>query len=901
MSPVIEPLEARIAPAFASIFSLASLDGANGTAILGAAAGDNSGYSVSAAGDVNGDGIADVVIGATGADPNGNSSGAVYVIFGRANGSAPTLDLAALSESDGFAIVGSAEGDIAGNSVRAAGDINGDGRDDLIVGAMGADANGLGSGAAYVIFGQESFPRVLALSTLDGTNGFRLVGAATQDSAGYSVSRAGDVNGDGIDDLIVGAPQAAAGGSLAGAAYVVFGSKFGFAADFALSSLNGSNGFRIWGVEDGDAAGTSVGAAGDVNGDGFDDVIIGAPLASPTKDSSGAGYVIFGHSGSFGADFALTALNGNNGFSIAGANAYDYAGYAVNGVGDINGDGFDDVVVGAREASPNGYQSGAAHVVFGKSRGFNADINTANLNGSNGFTLNGTAPYDYAGISVSAAGDVNGDGLADIIIGASGVRLSSGSETGAAYVVYGRTNGFNANLHLGNLNGNNGFQIAGTLADSSTAFSVSTAGDWNGDGIDDVIIGAYAASPNGRADAGISYIVFGQGSHGDGEPKPGEVTILKSGKLAVYIDVDGDLVKIKTTSGRFVPSDFQLRLEGKGAFLDVLDLSRQPVFAGTTLSIKASPGSLGGNGRVNVGAIDLSGIDIKKLSLEGNLYEIQAGDGNSLNPGIKQLRLGSFGPLDTPPSSESNDISHSVILGGLRSLEIEGNFAGQLQVAGGLGAGIEKISIDGNLTGHISTAGDIDAVKVRGSIAGGPTLSGISSGGCIQKLAVKGSVFSSGDPVLISALGTMNPTHQSAAMAIGKIKVDGNVQSAQFLAGFAERIATNPDASIGSVIVTGSWQSSDLVAGIIDATEDGFGRNDSAIGVGNPRMIAKIAKITVKGALIGSGATDDHFGLTAQHIEKVRLQGHKITLSPGPTDDLLLDSSNGDFRLIEVY
>ncbi|HAX75252.1 MAG TPA: hypothetical protein DCY88_05300, partial [Cyanobacteria bacterium UBA11372] len=180
-------------------------------------------------------------------------------------------------------------------SVSSAGDVNGDGLDDLIIGAWGADFNGTNSGSSYVVFGSKSgFSSSLNLSSLNGSNGFAINGIAADDGSGTSVSSAGDVNGDGIDDLIIGAWGADPNGiSNSGQSYVVFGSKSGFGAIFNLSNLNGYNGFAINGIAVGDGA-SSVSSAGDVNGDGFGDVIIGAAGADPNGSNSGQSYVVFG-------------------------------------------------------------------------------------------------------------------------------------------------------------------------------------------------------------------------------------------------------------------------------------------------------------------------------------------------------------------------------------------------------------------------------------------------------------------------------------------------------------------------------------------------------------------------------------------------------------------------------
>ena len=270
----------------------------------------------------------------------------------------------------------------------------------------------------------SQYPAVIELSSLDGTNGFRIDGGGFGGRSGWSVASAGDVNGDGFDDVIVGARNAIAPYSYNpgnGISYVVFGKASGFGDTLELSSLDSANGFQINGEAAYDHSGFSVSSAGDVNGDGFDDVIVGAHGADP-NGGSGASYVVFGKASGFGATLELSSLDGNNGFKINGEAADDHSGFSVASAGDVNGDGFADLIVGAYSADPNGSNSGASYVVFGKASGFAATLELSSLDGNNGFQINGEAASDFSGFSVASAGDVNGDGFDDLIVGAYGVR-----------------------------------------------------------------------------------------------------------------------------------------------------------------------------------------------------------------------------------------------------------------------------------------------------------------------------------------------------------------------------------------------------------------------------------------------------------------------------------------------
>ncbi|MBP0039473.1 MAG: FG-GAP repeat protein, partial [Roseofilum sp. SID1] len=378
-------------------------------------------------------GLDDLIVGASGADPNGGNSGRSYVVFGKSDGT--TVNLSDITAgTGGFALDGEAGSDRSGRSVSAAGDVNGDGLDDLIVGAEDADPNGNNSGRSYVVFGKSDGTTVNLSDITAGTGGFALDGEAAFDNSGYSVSSAGDVNGDGLDDLIVGAYGADANGGNSGRSYVVFGKSDGTTVN--LSDITaGTGGFAIDGEAGNDFSGTSVSSAGDVNGDGLDDLIVGAEDADPNGTANaGRSYVVFGKSDGTTVNLSnITA--GTGGFALDGEAALDGSGYSVSSAGDVNGDGLDDLIVGADDADPNGSNSGRSYVVFGKSDGTTVNLSDITA-GTGGFALDGEAALDESGISVSSAGDVNGDGFDDLIVGAFGAD-PNGNRSGRSYVVFG--------------------------------------------------------------------------------------------------------------------------------------------------------------------------------------------------------------------------------------------------------------------------------------------------------------------------------------------------------------------------------------------------------------------------------------------------------------------------------
>lgn len=404
------------------------------------------------------------------------------------------------------------------------GDINGDGIDDFIVGMPAISGAADSTGGGYVVFGRaEGFEAMVDPTTFDGSDGFFVQGYKTQGFCGISVSAAGDVNGDGIDDFLISARDAdEEGENLVGETYVVFGRTDGFDAVLDLSRLDGTNGFAIAGADAGDRSGSSVSAAGDVNGDGYDDILIGASQAGIV--AAGAAYVLYGAS-DFPREFDLYDLNGENGFTIAGSRLSNL-GSSVAGNFDLNGDGTADFIVGAPEARPGGlYHAGQAFVIFGRGSDFDAQFDLASLDGTNGFAIDGLAANDLLGFRVQNAGDFNGDGIDDCMILAANRGSESNPGVGQAFVMFGSRAGFDARFDLTQLNGANGFVIVCEDDVPNGGFSAQSAGDVNGDGYNDLIIGsAYTDGENGDQE-GESYVVFGNSAGFNGRLDPANMAV----------------------------------------------------------------------------------------------------------------------------------------------------------------------------------------------------------------------------------------------------------------------------------------------------------------------------------------------------------------------------------------
>jgi len=476
---------ASVAQPVPGTVSTNDLDGTNGFVMEGVEELDHAGR-IRWAGDVNGDGFGDLLVGALGVN---DFLGAAYVVFGGADFPA-RFSLADLDGTNGFTIPGGTPGETL-EEVEAAGDVNADGMDDFLLGAF--------DGRAYLVFGRETFPPVLDLATLDGTNGVVL---APSPQAQFVTLSSGDVNGDGMSDILVGSPDT--GDALQGEVFVVYG-RVDFPAEVDLTSLDGADGYRISGAAADEGTGFSL-ATGDVNGDRRRDIIVGAPgFIDAFGEVISRVYVVFG-SNTPPAAVDLGALAEGEGVVLGSSIVNEFTGQSVASA-DLNGDGLDEVVIGAPSASTlNPERRGRVYTLFG-APDLPAEVDLLSLGEGIGSIAFGVQTADATGDRVAAGGDINGDGRADLLIGARLVDVPDSGSNGAAHAIFG-ADSIPAQVPIARAARLRGITLVGAeIADTLTGQDL---GDVNGDGIADLLAGASMADPGGRDRAGEAYVLFGR-------------------------------------------------------------------------------------------------------------------------------------------------------------------------------------------------------------------------------------------------------------------------------------------------------------------------------------------------------------------------------------------------------
>lgn len=621
-------------------FGSASFDIATDGTLQSNQAGAEFGGSVAVVGDVNGDGYADVLVGAPAYSSGQAGEGAAYLYFGGAGTSInSTVDALLESNETGAAM---------GRSVSGAGDTNGDGYADILIGAPLSDTvPSADEGRAFLYLGGAG-----AFET--GLDQF-FAGAQAMSRMGFAVG-GGDVNGDGFSDVLVGAPSFNGGLAEEGATFLYFGGARRLDTQFdalattvqassqsghsvATGDVNG-DGFSdlivgAYGFDDGvltnagivriylgsnggfnnvfDAQlsagqaearfGASVSAA-DLNADGFDDVVVGAPFWDGDQLDEGAGFVFYGSAGAFDtvadARFESNQINAQLGTSVSI-------------VGDVNGDGMNDVVAGAPFYDNGNSDEGAAFLYLG---GTSLDVVADAV-----LDINQNAAY--LGGSVAGAGDVNGDGFADVIVGGVGFDATGATNSGVALLYYGGPGDFNT-------------VADGTMTSQTSArlgASVSKAGDVNGDGFGDVIVGAYDYS-DGELNEGAAFVYFGAAGAfnnvADAVLQVNQIDAAMGTSVASAGDVNGDgfgdviVGAVDFDNGEVDEGAGFVYLGGPGAFDTAADAQLERNQSNGGLGFSAASGDTNGDGFSDVilgaPAMDLNAVDDGTAALfEGNV------------------------------------------------------------------------------------------------------------------------------------------------------------------------------------------------------------------------------------------------------------------------------------------
>jgi hypothetical protein len=496
-----------------------------------ATAGEHLGRSLASAGDVNGDGMSDVIVGAPDLSNGEANEGSIHLYHGSTN----------LIDVDPYTSGVSPAGSGLGFAVAGAGDVNADGYSDVAIAAPYYD-NGLGAeGRVFVLHGSATGASWPA--------SWEVRGNTYKQQLGASIAGAGDVNGDGYDDLLVGAPNFSPDGITSpGAVYLWYGGPIGLYGGTPTTPASAN--WSAQGNQDLEKFAASIASAGDVNGDGFSDVLVGAPDFSNGETKEGAVYVWLGSAGGLGAN----GLPSNADWSAESNFLSAVFGTSVSTAGDVNADGYSDIIIGA----PVYRTEGTTFAWLGSASGLGANGTPANAD----WSKEGTDSGQRYGQSVGTAGDVNGDGFSDVVIGAPN---TGAQDTGEAYVHLGNASGIDASPFYTVISG------VGSPANSHLGQFVGPAGDIEGDGYSEFFVATPGAGVGGKVSLydrhqfttiNISAGIPGGAAMG---PAAGTGDVNGDGFADVFIGMPG----LDSGAGGFVP------VYGAGGLEDRKPLLRQ--------------------------------------------------------------------------------------------------------------------------------------------------------------------------------------------------------------------------------------------------------------------------------------------------------------------------------------
>ena len=450
---------------------------------VGEVVGDRAGASLSYIGDVDGDELSDFIVPAYFNSETGEGAGKAYLVRSADLGDGPgDYNLADMP----FAFTGQMATEEAGHAVGPAGDLDGDGLDDMLICGYRNDDPVTDVGRVYAIFAASlTSPGVRSLGSADIT----FVGEDENHRLGHAIGAAGDMDGDGVGDLLMGAYGHAHFGMDTGKLYIIPGNTITGPGE----RLIGSDEYMFLGEAESDAAAHAVRTAFDVDGDGLQDAAVGARVHNTGAFEGGKGYVILGASlGTVGAVHSLADAD----YGYYGTHEAGWLGYQAAGAGDVDGDGLGDIMYGAHTSDNN---RGRVYLIYGSSLGPSLQAAEAA-----DVLIQGQMWSDHAGRSIAPAGEIDGDGRADILVGA----RNGGDRYGRAYLILGASLGEGV-FELADAD----MRFLGEERLDEAGYTVSTAGDVNGDGLDDILVGAWQAErledvSGDASGAGLAYLIL---------------------------------------------------------------------------------------------------------------------------------------------------------------------------------------------------------------------------------------------------------------------------------------------------------------------------------------------------------------------------------------------------------